>query len=399
MVESTPFDEDWDEQDPYLTALNSDEETAQLRTVSQEDDPADSYEDAPRQSVVSFSDGSKKSPATSGADATKVGSAKQSPATTGASKSPATTGAAKSSATTGAPKSPATTGAAKSPATTGATRSVTSGSHASNKEVPAQSESSGSNAPFENPTALVVSGAHGTLHKRIAQLLPKRSTPPDQEAKYIQKWCKLIMAGWAGFTRELLVERSKANPKPLVFAMLTNGEHHIQLAHGFGILALESDQHPSNGLTGCFVGDRVITEFQGETIVQEPQFVTLMHTDMIEGFTAKPAADGAIKKLGRNGGLLKGNPKASSTVVPAFFPLPLAWVPYFLEKSRSNTEAYCYMSKKLASWQRGTAELRECGTSVLDWFRAACTRDPASPDYSITDLSTRPLPKDTETTQ
>jgi hypothetical protein len=147
------------------------------------------------------------------------------------------------------------------------------------------------------------------------------------------------MSGWEGFTRELLVERSKANPKPLVFAMLTNGDLGIQLAHGFGILALESDQHPSNGLIGCFIGDRVITNFQGETIVQEPQFVTLMHTDMIEGITTKPAADGAIKKLGMNGGLLKGSPKASSTVVPAFFPLPLTWVPYFLEKNRSNTEA------------------------------------------------------------
>jgi hypothetical protein len=401
MVESNPFDEDWGEQqDPYDMALNSDEETEQLRTVSQEDDPADSNEDAPRKSVVSFSDGSKKSPATSGADPTTL---------VGSSKSPATSGAS---------KSPATSGASKSPATSGATRSVTSGSKAS-KEVPARSEYSGSNAPQENLTrtttaasvvspttthqdttaASAVSDAHGMLRQRIMQLLPKRSTPPEQEAKYIQKWCKLITAGWEGFTRELLVERSKANPKPLVFAVITNGDQCIQLAHGFGILALESDQHPSNGLIGCFVGDRVITEFQGETIIQEPQFVTLMDTDMISGITTKPAADGAIKKLGMSGGLLKGSPKASQTEVPAFLPLPLAWVPYFLEKSRSNTEAYCYMSKKLAYWQKGTVELRECGTGVLDWFRAACTLDPVSPDYSITDLSTRPLPKDNETTQ
>ena len=31
MVESTPFDEDWDEQEPYETALNIDEDTEQLR--------------------------------------------------------------------------------------------------------------------------------------------------------------------------------------------------------------------------------------------------------------------------------------------------------------------------------------------------------------------------------
>jgi hypothetical protein len=89
MVESTPFDEDWDEQDPYDTALNSDEDTEQLRMVSQEDDLADCNEDAPHKSIVSFSNGSKKSPATSGADPTVVGSANQSPGTSGASKPPA----------------------------------------------------------------------------------------------------------------------------------------------------------------------------------------------------------------------------------------------------------------------------------------------------------------------
>jgi hypothetical protein len=105
-----------------------------------------------------------------------------------------------------------------------------------------------------------------------------------------------------------------------VFAMLTNGNPCIQMAHGFGIIALESEEHPSNGLIGCFVGDRVITEFQEATILQEPQFVTLMDSDTITGITTKTAADGAIKKLGVTGGLLKGNPKASPTVVPAFFP-------------------------------------------------------------------------------
>jgi hypothetical protein len=247
--------------------------------------------------------------------------------------------------------------------------------------------------------ASAMSGGHGTLQHRILQLLPKRNTPPDQEAKYIQKWCKLITAGWEDFTRELLWERSKANPKPLVFAMLTNGESRIQLAHGFGILALDTEQHPSNGLIGCFLGDRIITEFNGETIIQEPQFVTLMDKEMITGITTKSAVDGAIKKLGTNGGILKGNPKASTAVVPAFFPLPLAWVPYFLEKDRSNTEAYCQLSKKLTSWQKGTTKLREYSNGILEWFRAACTLDLMSPDYSITDLSTRPLPKDMETTQ
>jgi hypothetical protein len=48
MVESNPFDEDVDKLDPYSTALNSDEEAGQLRTVSQEDDLAEVDEETPR---------------------------------------------------------------------------------------------------------------------------------------------------------------------------------------------------------------------------------------------------------------------------------------------------------------------------------------------------------------
>lgn len=38
MLETNPFDEDLDDVDPYSTALNSDDEAAQLQMVSQEDD-------------------------------------------------------------------------------------------------------------------------------------------------------------------------------------------------------------------------------------------------------------------------------------------------------------------------------------------------------------------------
>ena len=42
----------------------------------------------------------------------------------------------------------------------------------------------------------------------------------------------------------------------------------------------------------------------------------MLEKELISGVPIKSAADGAIKKLGKNGGLLKGNPKASSVVVP-----------------------------------------------------------------------------------
>lgn len=39
--------------------------------------------------------------------------------------------------------------------------------------------------------------------------------------------------GWEVFGVNLLWYGSQANPKPLVFAMMTNGELIIHIAHGF----------------------------------------------------------------------------------------------------------------------------------------------------------------------
>jgi hypothetical protein len=74
--------------------------------------------------------------------------------------------------------------------------------------------------------------------------------PPAQEMQHITKWSKLVHEGWEAFTRELLLDQSKANPKPLVFAILTNADTCIQMAHGFGLLELEANEHPCNGLLG-----------------------------------------------------------------------------------------------------------------------------------------------------
>lgn len=164
------------------------------------------------------------------------------------------------------------------------------------------------------------------------QLLPKKSTPPEQEAEYIRQWSKLITAGWGDFTRELLWERSKANPKPLVFAVITQRRNLHSAGPRFWHHSIGYGSTPKQWPARGFLGDRVITEFQGKTIIQEPQFVMLLDKELITGVPTKSVADGAIKKLGKNGGLLKGSPKASSALVPIVLPLPLAWVPYFLEK-------------------------------------------------------------------
>jgi hypothetical protein len=202
--------------------------------------------------------------------------------------------------------------------------------------------------------------------------------------------------GWQAFTHELMLQRGKVSPRPLVFAVLTNGERFIQLAHGFGPMALDSDKHPCNGDLGCFIGDQGVTDFQGTQLLQDPTFVT-MPNDMTELFiTLKTAADGTIKKMGAKEALLPGNPKSPAITVPYFLPLPLGWVQYFMDKRRTGKEAYAYMSKKIKHWAKGNQDLHEGSSMVLTWLRAACTKDPAHPEYSslhtITDPSLR-MPK------
>ena len=75
-----------------------------------------------------------------------------------------------------------------------------------------------------------------------------------------------------------------------------------------------------------------VAEFHGTQLLQDPTFVT-MPDNMAELFIKiKPAADGAIKKMGNNEDLLTGNPKSPKVTMPYFLPIPLGWVPYFLDK-------------------------------------------------------------------
>lgn len=98
------------------------------------------------------------------------------------------------------------------------------------------------------------------------QLLPKTCTLPEQ-VQHTQKWSKLVIVGWEDFTCNLL-EHSKANPKPITFTILMNGDKFIYVAHGLGLLAMESNEHLSNGLIGVVthvLGDRLIMDFQRKT--------------------------------------------------------------------------------------------------------------------------------------
>jgi hypothetical protein len=208
----------------------------------------------------------------------------------------------------------------------------------------------------------------------------------------------LITAGWKEFTSEIVKERSRAKPKPIAFAMLTQGDMSIQIAHGFAQMAMEADSHPCHGLLGFLLGDWIVTTFQNEAVLQDPLFVTIPEAIRTSAVSVKTAAEGTIKKMAP-GGLSKGNAKAPKVMVPVFLPLSLSWVWYFLEKRRSNREAYFHMHKKLAKWTARSIKLWDTSNEVLTWFRVARTIDPHNPAYSMMDVETRPIPWDDESIQ
>ena len=117
-------------------------------------------------------------------------------------------------------------------------------------------------------------------------------------------------------------------------------------------MAPEDETHPCDGLFCCFLSDRTVVDFQGETIIQEPVFTTLCDLSAISGIVStQPAADRAIKNMDSSvATVIKGSPKASVVLVPLFLSLPLPWVPYFLSKRRTNREAYVYLAKHMAKW-------------------------------------------------
>jgi hypothetical protein len=209
----------------------------------------------------------------------------------------------------------------------------------------------------------------GTLQHRIHTLLPKTGEKPETEAKHICRWTQKVRAGWTPFQHDLMLQRGKANPKPLVFALLTNGDKFIQVAHGFGAMALDSDEHPYNGDLGCFIGDRWVTEIQGAHILQDPTFVT-MPADMTEPFISiKTASNGTIKKMGENDTLLAGNPKSATashrTILP---PSTFGMGTLLHEATPIGQRGIRIMSKKLRHWAKGNQEMREGSTMVLTWL-------------------------------
>jgi hypothetical protein len=238
----------------------------------------------------------------------------------------------------------------------------------------------------------------GTLLHCVLTLVENDLNPSlEKDLGHIFKWSQSIARGHDMFTRDLLWERSRVKPKPIAFAIMANGEAIVQVAHGFGHLALEQEEHPSEGLFGCFLGDRTVMTLNGETVIQDPEFVVFRDDDAVQAVQLRTAANATIKKMGTLDDFIKSAAKGALATVPMYLPLPLSWVPYLLETPRTNKEAYLHYARQLGQVKPGNDEQAEGLALAMNWFKAACTRSDASPSmYCSLDVSTRSLPRDKE---
>jgi hypothetical protein len=112
----------------------------------------------------------------------------------------------------------------------------------------------------------------------------------------------------------------------------------------------------------------------------------------------KPAAESSIKKMD-DATFISGHAKGNEVFVPRCLPLPLAWLPYFMEKPRSHEEGSLYMTKQLGKISNPDAAMSKNIALISNWFKAACTRLLESPTVSILNVSSKRLPLDSEMVQ
>jgi hypothetical protein len=254
-------------------------------------------------------------------------------------------------------------------------------------------------AKTNNSPVLKSTPEEGTLLPWVFDFVPTPGTSTMDWIKmdaaddtHIKKWTSSIEKGLDAFSCDFLHDQSRVNAKPLAFAVMVNGEPFVQIAPGFRQLALVMEDHVFDGVLGCFQGDIIIMSFQGNTVIQEPDFVALRNPNSLRCISTKTAADSAIWRI-QMGDFVSKNVRGDVVDLPLCLPLPLLWVPYFLEKRRANHKAYIHISKHMELWEGSDAT----STMVLGWFHAACTRHTSSLDYSLVDMGTRAIPRNAET--
>ncbi len=240
-------------------------------------------------------------------------------------------------------------------------------------------------------------GQVGTLLRRLVDINKQTTGSADNDRKHIMKWAREIKLGCAAFIRELARENGRVNAKPVVFAVIANGTPYVQLAHGFGQVATENDDHEFDGHVGCFFGDRAIAAVNGELVIQDPTFVTLYTTNDVGWRKEKPAPEKAIVAMTADDDFIPGSPRTGAVDVPILLPLPVSWAPYFLTERRRNKEAFMWIHKQLGRNVWKTDENKECAALVLNWFKAACTSEPRNVSYSWVDITAKELPRDEQT--
>jgi hypothetical protein len=132
---------------------------------------------------------------------------------------------------------------------------------------------------------------------------------------------------------------------------MANESKVIQVIHGFGKLLLEEDDHQCDGLVGCFLGDRSVLEFNGDVVVQEPEFVTFKETGVMRTITLRPVSEATIKRMTQSTDFVKLGTKGDSVEIPSVLPLPVSWVPFLLEKPCTNCNAYLCITKLQTAWK------------------------------------------------
>ena len=188
------------------------------------------------------------------------------------------------------------------------------------------------------------------------------------------------------------------NAKPHVFAMMANDSNMVHVVHSFGQMMLEEEAHPCDGLFGGFLGDRSVMDFDGDCVIQDPEFVTFKDLDELRWSTkVRPASDTTIKNMLPNTPFVKLSTKSQEAEIPVILPLPLSWVPYFVAKPRTNRDAYLYVAKFRNSFGVVGQGNVDWYNIALAWFRTACSAHPTQGSGSVINITTRSVPRDEQT--
>jgi len=156
-----------------------------------------------------------------------------------------------------------------------------------------------------------------------------------------------------------------------VLAAAGNGG--VYALHSVATARLTNRSIPAHGKTYGFVGDVALTEDEEWTLPTLAELHPVNLYPMIHDLqtaTVK-ACEATSNEPNEEALLAPGSTKRVS--MPQVFPLPLSWIPYFLE-NRSQRETYRYLSRRTKEWSK-TDDGKLAATRTMTFARALLTRD------------------------